>query len=369
MKRGGIGHPKTLALATALGIPKAHAVGLLEALFHATAQHKPRGDIGSWPNQAIAAACEWTGDADKFVEALIRCRWLDEREDASRLAVHDWAEHADDSTHAAVARRRERFVDGTVPRLGKMGKEERAAALAAYSADAQSSSRNPHGAAAGPRRDPGGTPRASRRDPAGIPAADSLPPPASPCPALPGPAAPAPRQPDGAAAAQTRNVVTVGTGADARDCGSKPPQPDAARRRVYGVDVSEQQTAEIVGCWERARADGVGVGPVTPRCRQLIAPTLEEIANCAELSADARAAPLEFLLGQLRSYLDSREARAAPMRSLGRFLRGNNGDRKWLESRELWEHELRGHGDHAPTVHEEIAARLAAIGGGGDEYH
>lgn len=111
--------------------------------------------------------------------------------------------------------------------------------------------------------------------------------------------------------------------------------------RVYGVGGGAEDQARVVGVWEAARERGVGVGPVTPRCRQLIGPTLDEIANCATLADSARAAPLEFLLRQLTEYLASREAQVAPMRSLGKFLRGHGGDRKWLETREVWDHELK----------------------------
>lgn len=94
MKRGGPSHPKTFALAEALGIPRAHAVGLLELLFHFTAQYCPAGDVGRFEDKRIAAALDWRGSADKLVGALASAGWLDPHP-AARLVVHDWAEHAD----------------------------------------------------------------------------------------------------------------------------------------------------------------------------------------------------------------------------------------------------------------------------------
>ena len=46
MKRNTIDHPKTKALARALGLPLYSGVGVLEALWHWTARHAPAGDVG-----------------------------------------------------------------------------------------------------------------------------------------------------------------------------------------------------------------------------------------------------------------------------------------------------------------------------------
>jgi hypothetical protein len=124
MKRGTPDHPKTLALRQDLNLPIYSAVGLLELLWHFTAFYAPRGDIGRFSNQQIAAACGWDGDPDALVKAFISARWVDTNK-RHRLIVHDWPEHADDAVHMALARRVTRFADGTVPNMRRLNKKER----------------------------------------------------------------------------------------------------------------------------------------------------------------------------------------------------------------------------------------------------
>ena len=109
MKRGTPEHPKVFDLAEKLSIPRAHAVGILELLWHFTAKYTPQGDIGKYPNTAIAKACLWTKDAAKFVQALLTCGWL-EQSDEYRLLVHDWHDHADDLTRKVLNRARLEFL-------------------------------------------------------------------------------------------------------------------------------------------------------------------------------------------------------------------------------------------------------------------
>lgn len=92
MLQSGIHHPKTVALARRLSIPKAHAVGILEMLWHATAEYAPRGDIGKLDDDQIAACIEWEGETSVIIEALIAVRYLD-RHDTYRLIIHDWHMH------------------------------------------------------------------------------------------------------------------------------------------------------------------------------------------------------------------------------------------------------------------------------------
>ena len=67
-------------------------VGLLEMLWMGTAKNCPRGNIGRFSNEDIAVLCEWDGDHDELVAALVECRWLDVHSEY-RLVVHDWATH------------------------------------------------------------------------------------------------------------------------------------------------------------------------------------------------------------------------------------------------------------------------------------
>ena len=89
----GYRHPKTLDLATMLKIQRLYAVGLLEGLWDFAGDQSPQGNIGKWSNAVIAAACDWPGDPDEFVEALVDSRHLD-RCTQHRLVIHDLADHA-----------------------------------------------------------------------------------------------------------------------------------------------------------------------------------------------------------------------------------------------------------------------------------
>jgi len=131
MKRGTPRHPKTRALARTLGVPLSHAVGILEMLWHFTAEYAPRGDIGRFADIDIAEEVAWEAEAEKLIDALVECGWL-ERDERHRLIVHDWAEHADDAVHMRLARAHELFADGRRPKLGRLARDERERILAHY---------------------------------------------------------------------------------------------------------------------------------------------------------------------------------------------------------------------------------------------
>jgi hypothetical protein len=97
-------------LADLLGVPLYSAVGLLELLWHFTSCYTPRGDIGRFPNKALARACRWTRGADKLISAFIEAGWID-TDDLYRLVVHDWADHADRSTQLRVSRAKDAFIE------------------------------------------------------------------------------------------------------------------------------------------------------------------------------------------------------------------------------------------------------------------
>ena len=118
MKRGTIDHPKTAMLADTLGLELFAAVGLLECLFHFTAQYARRGDIGRYPDNIIAQRCFWKREPETLVSALVKCRWLDEHPE-HRLTVHDWQTHADNTVRTALTRNGETFWNGEPPRRAK----------------------------------------------------------------------------------------------------------------------------------------------------------------------------------------------------------------------------------------------------------
>jgi hypothetical protein len=94
VKRGGPSHPKTLHFAALVHLVRYEAVGVLECLFHWAGLYARRGDIGKFPDAAIAEGVGWEGDPVQLVSALVESGWLD-RCECHRLRVHDWAEHAD----------------------------------------------------------------------------------------------------------------------------------------------------------------------------------------------------------------------------------------------------------------------------------
>jgi hypothetical protein len=114
--RGTLTHWKTQLLAKALGIDLSHALGLLEAMWHVTAEKTPSGNIGRLDNKAIAMQMFTRIKPDKLVAALIASRHLDPHPE-HRLLVHDWAQHADYNTKRKVSRNHGEIftANGAVP--------------------------------------------------------------------------------------------------------------------------------------------------------------------------------------------------------------------------------------------------------------
>jgi len=125
LKRGTPEHPKTRALARRLKIRLHAAVGLLEMLWHFTADYAPEGDVGRYSNADIANKVDWDHKrADMLIVALLAEQWLDE-DPVYRLVVHNWSEHADDYVHRKLARALRFFSDGSAPKAARLGKDER----------------------------------------------------------------------------------------------------------------------------------------------------------------------------------------------------------------------------------------------------
>ena len=87
-------------------------IGILELLWKATALQAPRGDIGKFDNEDIAILCDWEGDPDLLVSALVASGWLDESVDY-RLLVHDWHEHAPIYVRAGLKAKHQTFLTPT----------------------------------------------------------------------------------------------------------------------------------------------------------------------------------------------------------------------------------------------------------------
>lgn len=92
------------------------AMGLMEALWHVTAQHAPRGDIGKLCDQDISDEMFHGGDAGELIRAFVKARLVDE-DPMHRLLVHNWSKHADTYVHAQLAKRTLFFADGSRPKI------------------------------------------------------------------------------------------------------------------------------------------------------------------------------------------------------------------------------------------------------------
>lgn len=93
MKLEALDHPKTLDLAARLEVELPTAIGHLELLWAFTGKKAPQGNIGKWPDGAIARACYWMGRPEVFLLALRESGFID-ADETHRLTVHDWREHA-----------------------------------------------------------------------------------------------------------------------------------------------------------------------------------------------------------------------------------------------------------------------------------
>ena len=108
MKLDGLDHPKTLDLAARLDISLPQAIGHLELLWAFVAQKTPHGNVGKWPDGAIARAAHWTGEPTAFVTALTEAGFLEQHSEY-RLIVHDWHEHAPRWVSSKLSRSGEQF--------------------------------------------------------------------------------------------------------------------------------------------------------------------------------------------------------------------------------------------------------------------
>jgi hypothetical protein len=136
MKREAMGHTKLKRLCRRLDLALWQAVGLLETLWHLTARETPRGDIGKLSNEDIALALDYRGDENRLIDALETSGWID-RNDIYRLVIHDWQDHADDAVQLRLARAREFFCSGSVPKFSRLSLKERESLEAYYTSCAQ----------------------------------------------------------------------------------------------------------------------------------------------------------------------------------------------------------------------------------------
>lgn len=109
MKLDGLDHPKTFDFAARLDIQLPTAIGHLELLWAFTGKQAAQGNIGKWPDGAIARACYWMGDPEAFISALVESGFVDADEE-HRLVVHDWGGHAPGWVKAKLAKLKIPFI-------------------------------------------------------------------------------------------------------------------------------------------------------------------------------------------------------------------------------------------------------------------
>lgn len=84
-------HPKVRRLAIQLEVELAQAIGHLHCLWWWALDYASDGDLGRYLDEEIAAACEWSGDAGRLVEALAACHFLEG--EPGRYEIHDWQQY------------------------------------------------------------------------------------------------------------------------------------------------------------------------------------------------------------------------------------------------------------------------------------
>lgn len=124
MKREALNHTKMKRLCRRLNLPLWQGVGLLETLWQLTAKQTPRGDVGRLSNEDIAIGIDYRENDLILIDALVESGWVD-RDERHRLLIHDWPDHAPDAIHMKLARQKQYFASGAVPKTNRLQKWER----------------------------------------------------------------------------------------------------------------------------------------------------------------------------------------------------------------------------------------------------
>ena len=89
-------HPKLILLARALGISKVEALGHLHLLWYLVLEYADDGELKYL--DLIPDACEWSGDQQVFLDALIKYGFIDTTYDPednfTEYHVHDWLDYS-----------------------------------------------------------------------------------------------------------------------------------------------------------------------------------------------------------------------------------------------------------------------------------
>jgi len=110
-KRGTLEHPKTKRLARAMKAPAYSALGLLEAIWQWVGRYTPTGFLTAEELEDCADTIRFDEGGEILGSMLHACGLLDEMEGG--WYIHDWHDHADDSVKKVLAKRGERFANGS----------------------------------------------------------------------------------------------------------------------------------------------------------------------------------------------------------------------------------------------------------------
>jgi len=121
---GVLTHRKTRRLAKILGIMPCFALGILEALWHLTAEQARDGSIQNLNPQDIADELFYDRDPNELIDALLESKWLERLSDG-QLFIHDWDQHSTDTVDAWLARKGMRYANGVQPRMNRISDAER----------------------------------------------------------------------------------------------------------------------------------------------------------------------------------------------------------------------------------------------------
>lgn len=115
MKTGCPYHPKTSHLMHLLKIDRCTAIGILEGMWHYTAEWTPTGLLSKFNVATMVSWIDAPVEPDDLIEALLAAQFL-ERIPAG-LYIHDWHIHATDAVHRKLAITVSHFANGTRPSL------------------------------------------------------------------------------------------------------------------------------------------------------------------------------------------------------------------------------------------------------------
>lgn len=96
-------HRKTRRLAEILRIPIYSARGLVAGLFCVICAESPDGDLDDWDAADIAYACDWDGDKNALLDALLAVRFI--VSEAGHMKIRNWMKYAEGYKAAERARK------------------------------------------------------------------------------------------------------------------------------------------------------------------------------------------------------------------------------------------------------------------------